>query len=184
VALMQAAGGRAVKTILITSALAGEGKTITAINLALALTELGPRVLLIDGDLSSPGLHQLLQLRNAGGLSEALMRGRDVEVVRATDRFNVVTGGAELDDPMSALISNAMRRLLIEAARQYDFVLLDTPPVSTLVDAHLLAWLADGTVLVIAAGTTPAKAVQDAVESLGAERVLGAVLNRASARYC
>jgi protein-tyrosine kinase len=183
-ALVREAVARTVRTVLVTSAVAGEGKTITAINVALALTRLRQRVLLVDGDLSCPGLHQLLQLQNVGGLSEALVAGREAEVVGAGDGLSVVTAGAELDDPMSALVSNPMRRLLAEAARQYDFVLLDAPPVSTLVDAHLLAWLADATVLVIGADATPAKAVQEAVESLGVERVLGAVLNRADARYC
>src|SRR5204863_7254975 len=84
-------------------------------------------------------------------------------------------------DPMSGLTSDRMRRVIVEAAGQFDWVIIDTPPVALLPDANLLAAFVDAAILVIGAGLTPLSAIQKAVEAIGRDRVLGVVLNRISA---
>jgi protein-tyrosine kinase len=175
---------RGIKTVMISSARPGEGKTLTATNLALTLSERSlQRVLLIDADLRAPSIHDMFRLSNATGLSDGLSsQSGQMPVVHVSSRLAVLTAGRVEADPMAVLISNRMRALLIEAASSFDWVLLDSPPVTLLSDAHLLAWLTDGVLLVIEAGKTPSKLVRRAIAELGAERVLGTVLNRVKKR--
>ena len=90
-----------------------------------------------------------------------------------------MTAGRPTQDPMSALVSDTMRHFLVEAAEQFDWVLLDTPPVALLSDANLLAAMIDQAILVVSASTTPYPLVKRAIEAIGADRILGVVLNRA-----
>jgi capsular exopolysaccharide synthesis family protein len=137
-------------------------------------------VLLIDADLRKPSLHQVFHVRNVDGLIECLTSEREqpLPVIETSPYLDVVVAGAPDSDPMSALTSGRMRRLLGEAAETYDWVIIDTPPVVLLPDANLLAAMADSAILVIGAGSTPHKLVMRAVEALGRERILGVVLNR------
>jgi capsular exopolysaccharide synthesis family protein len=175
---------RGIKTLMISSALPGEGKTFTATNLALTLSERsGRRVLLIDADLRAPSIHTMFRLPNATGLSNGLSsQNGPLPVVDVSSRLAVLTAGRVEADPMEVLISNRMRALLVEAASRFDWVLLDTPPVTLLSDPHLLAWLTEGVVLVIEAGKTPSEVVRRAIAELGAERLIGTVLNRVKKR--
>jgi capsular exopolysaccharide synthesis family protein len=165
-----------------TSAVAGEGKTVTACNLAMTLSQsYRRRVLLIDADLRHPKLHHLFNVPNSAGLSDGLLadRGPALSVHVISDTLSLLTAGPRTADPMSLLISDRMRRVLAEAASRYDWVILDTPPALLLPDANLLAGMVDTSVLVVGAETTPYRQVRRAVEVLGRERILGLVLNRA-----
>jgi capsular exopolysaccharide synthesis family protein len=180
--LHHAQAQRDLKILMVCSALSGDGKTLTATNLALTLSEsYHRRVLLIDADLRRPSLHQVFELRNVDGLSECLTSETEhhLPVMRTSPYLDIVVAGAPDSDPMSGLTSGRMRRLLSDAADTYDWVIIDTPPVVLLPDANLLAAMADGAILVIGAGSTPHKLVMRAVEALGRERILGVVLNRA-----
>jgi Mrp family chromosome partitioning ATPase len=115
------------------------------------------------------------------GLNDGL-RGEDdrkVPLLRLTDHLTVLTAGRPDRDPMSILSSPRMRRVLQEAARRFEWVLVDTPPVAMLTDAHLLSSLVDAVLLVIESGRTPLAAINTAVEAVGRDRILGVVLNRA-----
>jgi capsular exopolysaccharide synthesis family protein len=170
------------RIVMITSAIPGEGKTLTATNLALTLSESYKRqVLLVDADLRRPWVHELFQIPNVSGLNDGL-RGEDdrkVPLLRLTDHLTVLTAGRPDRDPMSILSSPRMRRVLQEAARRFEWVLVDTPPVAMLTDAHLLSALVDAVLLVIESGRTPLAAINTAVEAVGRDRILGVVLNRA-----
>ena len=170
------------RIVMITSAIPGEGKTLTATNLALTLSESYKRqVLLVDADLRRPWVHELFQIPNVSGLNDGL-RGEDdrkVPLLRLTDHLTVLTAGRPDRDPMSILSSPRMRRVLQEAARRFEWVLVDTPPVAMLTDAHLLSSLVDAVLLVIESGRTPLAAINTAVEAVGRDRILGVVLNRA-----
>jgi Mrp family chromosome partitioning ATPase len=96
-----------------------------------------------------------------------------------TSRLTVLTAGTPTSDPMSALSSERMRRLVEEARETFDWVLIDTPPIGLLSDASLLSQIADGAILVVKAGATPFDLVQRAIATLGRERLLGVVLNQA-----
>jgi protein-tyrosine kinase len=169
------------RTLMVTSAVAAEGKTLTATNLALTLSHsYQRRVLLVDADLRRPSIHEILHLPNTVGLSDSL-RHPDKAGLRfhtILPNLSALTAGRADSDPMAGLVSDTMNRLLSEAAQQFDWVIVDTPPVALLPDANLLAAMIDTAVLVISARATPYPLVRRAVEAIGQQRILGVVLNR------
>lgn len=172
------------RLLMIASAVPGEGKTLTAVNLALTLSQsYHRRVMLIDADLRRPTTHEVLQLPNVAGLNEALKSHSNWKppIYEMSPYLSVLTAGRPNPDPMSGITSDAMRRLLKWSAEGADWVVIDTPPVGLLPDAHLLGAMVDAVVLVIAAGRAPYRLVQRAVDTLGRERILGVVLNRIEA---
>jgi protein-tyrosine kinase len=178
-------GSRRLKVVMIASALPYEGKTLTASNLALTLSEsYRRRVLLVDADLRRPTLHEMFGLPNGPGLNDMLHATDDekVPVIQVSPFLYVLTGGRPDADPMSMLTSDRMRRVLQEAAAKFDWVILDTPPVGLMTDAGLLAAMADAVALVVHAARTACPSIQRAIEAVGRQRVLGIVLNRVDKR--
>jgi capsular exopolysaccharide synthesis family protein len=171
------------RTMMVASAVEGEGKTLTATNLALTLSHsYQRRVLLVDADLRRPSIHLLFQLSNRTGLGDVLRQPAQdgslpVEQVSAT--LWVMTAGRPDPDPMGGLVSDTMKQFLIEAAEKFDWIVIDTPPVAFLPDANLLAAMVDTAILVVSASTTPYPLVIRAIEAIGRSRILGVVLNRA-----
>lgn len=171
------------KVLMVASPLPGDGKTLTAVNLALTLSEsYHRRVLLVDGDLRSPSIHRLFGVDNVSGLDEGLRddRERKLTLVEVSPQLTLLPAGRPDSDPMSVLTSSRMRMVLDEAREKFDWVIVDTPPLGLLPDAHLLARMVDGTVLVVAAGGTSYQSAARAAELLGRNRILGVVLNRVS----
>jgi capsular exopolysaccharide synthesis family protein len=168
-------------TLMVTSAVASEGKTLTATNLALTLSHsYKRRVLLIDADLRRPSVHEVLALPNQTGLTDAL-KTSDRSRLRfhtLSPLFSVLTAGRPDSDPMAGLVSETMSKILSEAAEQFDWVIVDTPPVALLPDANLLAAMIDTALLVVSANATPYPLVARAVQAIGEQRILGVVLNR------
>lgn len=174
---------KGVKVVMITSAAAGEGKTLTATNLALTLSQSYHRkVLLIDADLRRPSVHQIFQVPNVLGLNDGLKSETDAKLslIQITEHLTVLPAGRPDPDPMSGLTSDRMRRIVREAAKRFEWVLIDTPPVGFLPDANLLASMVDGAVLVIKAASTSYDFTRRAVEAVGRSRIIGVVLNRAA----
>jgi len=170
------------KVIMVASAVAGEGKTLTASNLALTFSEsYHKRVLLIDADLRRPTLHSVFRLDAAMGLGDGLMSQGDTKMLvrQVSPRLAVLPAGRPSSDPMAGLTSTRMRRLLEEARESFDWVILDTPPIMLLPDAHLLASMVEGAVLVVRAGSTPHELIRRSADAIGRPRILGVVLNRA-----
>jgi len=181
-AFHQAQRANGYKVAMIASAVAGEGKSLTAANLALTLSESYRRnVLLIDADLRRPSQHSIFQVSGAPGLSEGLISTEEPKLPlhRLSSRLTVLPAGRPTSDPIGAITSDRMRRLVEEAREVFDWVIIDTPPVGLLTDASLLASMADGVVLVVKAESTPFDLVNRAVDALGRERMMGVVLNRA-----
>ena len=171
-----------VRSVMVTSALPAEGKTLTATNLALTLSEsYQKRVLLIDADLRRPRMQEMFALPSAEGLTDSLGLRREgkLPVQQVTPTLWVLTAGAIVPDPMSLLVSPAMKQLLEDAMDAFDWVLVDTPPIAILPDANLLAAMIDTTLLVVSAQSTPYPMVQRAAQAVGTNRILGVVLNRA-----
>lgn len=172
---------RGIKVLLVASAIMGEGKTLTSTNLALTLSEsYRRRVLLVDADLRKPSLHDVFQVPNVSGLSDGLEGDADqrLSLLQVSPTLTLLPAGRPLHDPMGALTSTRMRRILEEAREAFDWVIIDTPPVGMLTDANILSQMVDGSLLVVSAGRTPFGIVQKAAEALGRERLLGVVLNR------
>jgi capsular exopolysaccharide synthesis family protein len=154
--LLSQAGG--VRSMVITSYLPGEGKTSTALNLAIVLAQLEKRVLLIDADLHKPRIHEVLRLPNRVGLVSLLVENVVPTSVIQTSPLPgvfVITAGPMSPNPSGLLSSSAMRRFLEFAAMNFDFVVLDSPPVESVADALILGSQTDGIVLCVESGSTP-----------------------------
>jgi capsular exopolysaccharide synthesis family protein len=159
------------KVFVVTSSLPGEGKTTTAVNLALALAEGGEKVALVEGDLRRPKVAEYLRLESAVGLTTILIGklGLDDAVqATATDGLSVLTSGATPPNPAELLKSGAMAALITSLRDAYDVVLIDAPPLLPVTDGALLAAQADGALLVVRHGRTTTDQVVLAVERLDA----------------
>lgn len=168
---------------LVTSALRGEGKTVTAINTAIMLAQFEGRVLLIDGDLRRARCHRLLGMDRATGLTEVLTGSQSVmEAIRSTcvERLHLLSAGVMAPNPTELLASERMRALLEELRGHFQYIVVDSPPVIPVTDAVVLSTLVDGVVLVIGAGRTPKKQVKLACGRLRHARakIFGTVLNK------
>ncbi|WP_457668533.1 GumC family protein [Thiolapillus sp.] len=165
----------------ITSSMAGEGKTTSAISLALVYVQAGANVLLIDADLRNPSLHNELGLVNDAGLTNYLVGGYKAgEVIQEgfTDGLYVLTTGPLPPNPAELLGSGRMKEFLQKAVEKFDLVIVDGPPVLGLADALILANMSSATVIVVDAGVTRTGALKGAVQRLRQVRanVLGALL--------
>ena len=172
------------KTVMITSALPQEGKTLTLVNLALTLSEsYARRVLVIDADLRWPSLHTVLGVPNDRGLSEALGDGQqELPIIAVSSHLSALTAGNPGPTPLAGLTSKRMEEVIEECVTRFDWVLIDTSPVGVLPDAQVLARIVGAVILVIGAGSTPAAAVERAVAELGPDSIIGTVLNRVEQR--
>jgi polysaccharide biosynthesis transport protein len=171
------------KTIVVTSSLPGEGKTTTAINLAITLADAGSRVALIDADLRRPSVAEYMGLEGELGLTTVLIGQADLRdaIQPWGDRnLDVLTSGQIPPNPSELLGSRSMANLIEQLTSQYDMVLIDTSPLLPVTDAAILAKITGGAVLVAGADTVHRQQLADglgSLEDVGA-RVLGVVLNR------
>lgn len=181
--IKRAEAGRSVRAIVVTSPAKGDGKSLTAANLALTMAqELHQRVLLLDADLRRPSVAALFGLPEGPGLSDVLMGAADVERALAylpDQHLTVMPGGAPAAQPAELLGSTAMRRVLDTLRGRFDRIIIDMPPVGPLADVHVVAPLADGLLMVVRAGITPKPAIEQALSGLDMGKVLGLVLNAA-----
>ena len=176
---------RLVKSIVVTSALPGEGKTTTAVNLALTLAQHGTSVLLIDADLRCGSVASAFDIASAPGLSELLEGKAQLEgvlhrlEVGGMGRLSVIPSGLVPTNPGGVLLSNELRELLEEAEREYDIIIIDSPPLNVVADAAILSGVTQGVVLVARSGVTAKAAISYAAEQLRLVRapLFGTILN-------
>ncbi len=174
---------RELKALAVTSAVAGEGKTATASNLAVVLAQLGRQVLLVDCDLRKPRLHQVFRVSNRFGLVNQLTATADPETVflpTEVPNLWVTPSGPIPPNPSELLASDRMRDWLKLVRARFDFVVLDTPPALAVTDATIVGLLADGVVLTLRSGKVTrdeARLCRDRLRLAGI-KILGAVLNR------
>ena len=157
------------RSVMVTSALPGDGKTLTSVNLALVLAEsYRYKVLLIDADLRRPSISSVVELGGGSGLSEALRAPNDqrLALVKITSRLTLLPAGQPIANSIEALTSPRMRRILKEADAQYDWVILDSPPVQAVTDAVVLSKLVDGVILIVRADKTLREDVKRSVKSI------------------
>lgn len=174
---------RPLKLIEVTSPNRGDGKTVTAANLALAYAQAEKNVLLVDADLRRPRLHTLFELPNDPGLADVLAHGKHpVEVIisRVLPNLDVLPSGSSPKHPFEILGSKRMQQFLGDISKLYDVVVFDTASLLPVTDASVLAARVDGTVIVVSAGETALTALdrsRELLEQVGAN-ILGIVLNR------
>lgn len=175
------------RVIVVTSSMPSEGKSTTAINIALALAEAEHNVVLVDGDMRRPTLHKYLDLVGTVGFSTVLSGGASLEEALQKTRFpglTVLTSGAIPPNPSELLGSQTARRLLSELRSQFDYVIVDSTPLLAVTDAAILAAGGDGVLIIARYGHTRSEQLSDAVASLqgvGAP-LLGAIFSMVPAR--
>jgi capsular exopolysaccharide synthesis family protein len=171
------------QTILISSAIPAEGKTVVSSNLAYALVrQQGCRVLLIDADLRSPRVHTLLGTPAAPGLADYLQEtATEFEISQRSseENFCFIPAGNHVTHPSELISSERMKQFLERVKPAFDWIIIDSPPALPVADASVLGGLVDGVLLVVRANSTPSEASVKACKELRDAHILGVVLNSA-----
>jgi capsular exopolysaccharide synthesis family protein len=178
-----AAGGKPVNSVLITSSRPGEGKSVTAVNLAIAAAMSGEKVIIVDADLREPAIHRLLLLPNLVGFSDVIQHKSTLaEALQPTTVPNlfVLTSGTQYPNSFQLLNSLAARSCLQEATEQADLVVVDSPSALLLADAQILSTMTDATLLVISTQDAGRQDIMRTREMLSHNNghLLGVILNK------
>jgi len=172
-----------IKTILMTSATPGEGKTTTLCNVAMTLADAGHKVIIIDCDLRKPRIHKFFEISNKEGITDILLKGEDFKKFIKGDlhpNLHIITSGKIPSNPSEILYSKAMKSFIEKLKEEYDYVFIDTPPVIAVTDAAIMSSYIDGVVLVCSSGNIEidmAKKAKESLEKVNAN-MLGVVLNK------
>lgn len=183
--LLSSAGG-APRSVLVTSGEEGEGKTLTALNLAVSLTKDGSEVLLIDADLRCPRLHSIKELSNSQGLTTLLtVSAPSDELITQTIQkdestgLNILTAGGRTVNPAGLISSEDMQKLLGRLSERFKYIVIDSPPVLYFADSTILSTMVDGVIIVVRDGVSSRQLVLKAkklLHSVGAN-IVGMVIN-------
>ena len=183
-----AQAGKELKTLAVTSCTPNEGKSTTIANLAVVLTQAGKSVLLLDCDMRNPTVHKNFNLSNKVGLSSCISMGTSLsDAVQKTsiEGLYALTGGVIPPNPSELLGSEQMKNVLQRAKEQYDYVLIDTPPVMPVTDALIVSRFVDGMILVIASAEVKVEMARDVKNQLvnAGANILGVVLNKVRSEH-
>jgi capsular exopolysaccharide synthesis family protein len=181
--------GRPIHSLLVTSPGPGEGKSTVATNLAVVIAQGGKQVVLLDADLRKPRVHHIMHITNRIGLSDLFVRAPltfdgTVRMWR-TEKLALITSGGLPPNPAELLGSERMAEILEKLSERADLVVIDTPPMSAVTDAVLLAARVDAVLLVLEPGTTPMGAAEHALEQLklAGANVIGFVMNNVDLQH-
>ena len=170
------------KIFAVTSAVPSEGKSLVSVNLSRAIaSSINARVLLIDCDLRRPTVHKFFNISQEDGVSDAIACGHHLyQYIREVENnLHVISAGSISADPVSIIDHPSFKQAILQLSERYTHVILDCPPALLCPEPISLSNLADGTMLVVRAGHTDKTLVQDAVETIGKDKILGAILNDA-----
>ena len=173
--------GKPVRSLVVTSPGSGDGKTLTALNLALVLAQDETRsVLMIDADLRKHGIAPFFAEHAKAGLVEALAGKTPLAAAMFRpegSRLTILPAGGMVENPADLLGSVRMQRLMAHLSQTFDHIILDTPPVGLFIEADLLAAFADGCLVVVRAESTPRRLAERCVETMKKNNLLGLVMN-------
>ena len=175
------------KTLLVTSSVPHEGKTVVAANLAASYSVAGKKVLLVDADMRKPRVHKVFELSNEKGLSTLIVGEHSVDEVvnkNVYEGLDVVTAGMIPPNPAELLESSRMADIIKDFSDKYDFVIIDTPPLSPVSDAAIIAPLTDGMIIALNVGMTPRDVFKSVLQGIAKPgiSILGTVVNNIDAR--
>lgn len=170
------------KTLMVTSSVAEEGKTLTALNLAVTMTASGDNILFVETDFHRPRVGHYLDLPSEAGLSDYLLDQSSIDRICQLSPLAglvVVQAGQTCHNPVGLLSSQKMEHFLrqVKADKQYRYILLDAPPILLSAETQAMADYVDASILVVRAEKTPQVQVAQAIETIGEQRLLGCVLN-------
>ncbi|MCK4911759.1 MAG: polysaccharide biosynthesis tyrosine autokinase [Thermodesulfovibrionales bacterium] len=184
-AIMLSSADSAPKSILVTSMLPAEGKTSTAVNLALVIAQSVNKVLLVDTDLRKPRIHNIFGISNKSGLSTYLV-GSNAKIIKEgpSPNLNIVPSGPIPPNPSELLGSEKFARFISSMQERYDVIIFDSPPVLTVTDSLVLSKHMDGTIVVARAAKTSYEAVRKGLRQISdvGSNVLGLLINAIDAR--
>lgn len=171
------------KVIMITSSMPSEGKSTTAVNLAVTLQQLGKKVIVIDCDQRKPTIHKKFAITNTKGLSDYLAKNYNIEdVIKKSfiEGLDVLTTGTIPPNPSELLSSQRMKNCIPQLQEIYDYVILDTPPIGLVTDAQILSKYVDGVLLVVASNEVERNNIIKAKKTLEEmdANIIGVVLNK------
>jgi len=180
--------GKAARSIMVTSAVPGEGKAFVAANLAISIAQsIQEHILIIDSDMRVPSIHRQFGFDDIPGLSEYLANGTPLSMLlqkTKVDKLSILPAGKPPHNPAELLSSQRMSKLLEEVRERYSdrYIIIDSPPPKLTAEANALARQVDGILLIVKYGSTPRDMVSDLIELLGKEKILGVVFNRVDMR--
>ncbi len=172
------------KTILVTSAMQGEGKSMIAINLAITIAvDLNSNALIVDCDLRNPSLSRWFGFREQKGLSNYLLGEAQLPellVKTSVDKLTILPGGTVRDNPVELIGSKKMKSLVADLKARYDdrYIILDSSPLLATTEPRVLSDMADGILFVIKSADTPRESIQQALKLIDKKRIIGVVLNQ------
>ena len=175
--------GKAIKTICLTSCISNEGKSMTAINLSMSIASTGKKVIHIDADMRKPRMYKEIKVKFNSGLSNYLSGMEELDdVITETnmDNFQRILCGPKPPNPAELLGTSRFAELTDRLKERYDYIIIDTPPLGSMIDAAIIAAVADGTIILIeynAIDYNKALKVKEQLEKADA-RILGVVLNK------
>lgn len=171
------------RSIMVTSAFPGEGKTFIAANLGVSIAQgLNEYVLLMDCDVRRPKLHEMFRYSNSEGIHEYITRKKELHELLIKTRIHKLTflsAGRPPSNPAELLSSNQMKEFLTEVQERYQdrFVVLDSSPIQVTSEASVLSNYVEGVIFVVRAGVTPKAAVKRSIEAIGRDKIIGIVFN-------
>lgn len=169
------------KVIVTTSAVPGEGKSTTVINLAITFSQIGSRVLIVDGDLRKPKIHKYLAVDNNNGLSGVLSGFVEAEdAIKKTEYgFDCITAGSVPPNPSELIGSTKLSELLNDLGEKYDYIFIDSPPVTVVSDTLTIAAISDGVLLIARASYTPKSLLKQSINNIKITKakIIGVVVN-------
>lgn len=180
--LQFACADKDIKKIVVTSSAPGEGKTTVTINLAIALSQVGHKVLVLDLDMRKPKIHNYLKIQNFPGITNVLSNTSSLEyAIQEIEEHNisVITCGPIPPNPSELIQTNKMSSILEELGEQFDYIIMDTPPSSFITDAAVLSKSADGVLVVVQHGGVTFEILKNTLDNLkkAGANILGSVLN-------